>query len=329
MTRTRRYLRAARFCAQIIGIAFALTLLLGGGGGGVRITSPRPGERLSGKVRVRAEARGLNNLAYLLFVVDSERPHATNSAPYNYPLDTSLLADGPHVLAVEAYGRFGLLAASVPITVTVDNSGRTGEHRPRAVVKSAPQAPATPAVGPAENIAQPKAGQTASPGTAAAQTVSAPAAIASAVAAAPVFPPSAIVPVSPSVSAKPALAADAGAAISLQPVFDGNRALVMFRQMAQGFGHRVFWLHREKTAVARKGDQVIQVTAAKDFAVICGKALPIGGAAVIKDSHLLVPVRGCAVAFAASPDWDAQAHVVVLRPIVSSATIVASTPSAK
>lgn len=116
MTRTRRYLRAARFCAQIIGIAFALTLLLGGGGGSVRITSPRPGERLSGRVRVRAEARGLNNLAYLLFVVDSERPHATNSAPYNYPLDTSLLADGPHVLAVEAYGRFGLLAASVPIT---------------------------------------------------------------------------------------------------------------------------------------------------------------------------------------------------------------------
>lgn len=314
MTGIRSCLRWARLLAQVVGGTCVLTLLLGGGGGSIRITSPAPGQRLSGTVKVRAEVKGLDNVAYLLFAVDSDRPHSTNCRPYFYMMDTATLSDGPHTLGAEAYSRFGLLAASVPIKVIVDNTPAMSPQAPRALVKAPAQATPAANVAPPAQVAQAKSPEAASRPADVAQGVTAPGTRAGTVAAGAIFPKATLQPAKPAQVAMPdPPPAIAPVALSLKPTLIGDRALVMFRPMAEGMAYRVRWLHQQKTAVARRGEQTIEVAAGKDVALVCGKRLALGGPAMLRDNRLLVPAQRCAAAFGAGAQWDGKAHLVVVR----------------
>ena len=138
------------FFAGWFSLACALVLALGVGGGFIRISQPKPGAKLSGKVTVRAQAYGIQGLSYVIFGIDAEKPHSTNAEPYQYELDTTRLPDGPHTLFAEAHGRYGLLTASAPVQVIVANQPSVA---PRVLVQ-APAAKAEPAAAP--KVAAPK-----------------------------------------------------------------------------------------------------------------------------------------------------------------------------
>jgi len=331
MTRIRSCLRWARLLAQVVGGTCVLTLLLGGGGGSIRITSPASGQRLSGTVKVRAETKGLDNVAYLLFVVDSDRPHSTNCQPYFYMMDTSVLSDGPHTLGAEAYSRFGLLTASVPIKVIVDNTPAPAPQGPRAVVKAPAQTTPAGNAAPRAQVAQAKSPEAASPAAGLAQGITAPGTPAGTVTAGAILPQATPQPTKPGQVATPAPTAIAPVALSLKPILIGDRALVMFRPMAEGMAYRVRWLHQQKTAVARRGEQTIEVAAGKEVALVSGKPLALGHPATLRENRLLVPAQRCAVAFGAGAQWDSKAHLVVVRcpaPTLTAAVALAlPTPS--
>ena len=138
------------FLAGWLSLASALVLALGVGGGFIRVSQPKPGEKLSGKVMVRAQALGIQGLSYVIFGIDAEKPHSTNAEPYQYELDTTSLPDGPHTLFAEAHGRYGLLTTSAPVQVIVANQPSVA---PRVLVQ-APAAKAAPAAAP--KVAAPK-----------------------------------------------------------------------------------------------------------------------------------------------------------------------------
>jgi len=134
---TRRSL--ARLAVAVVWV-FAAQLVTTAGGELVRITAPKDGQAVKGRIRVQAETKA-ENAAYLIFCIDGARPHSTNCQPYQLDVDTAALSDGPHSLAVEVYGRQGLLERSAPVTVQVTNGN---PPEPPAVAKvAAPSSPAS------------------------------------------------------------------------------------------------------------------------------------------------------------------------------------------
>ncbi len=110
-------LRRSKVAAVLIAVmAVSVTGLFGATGASVKITSPKSGARVSGEITVSTSVKA-SSVAYLILVVDGERPCVTNSRPYRFNLDTRMLADGPHKISVEAYDSFGMIASSRAITI--------------------------------------------------------------------------------------------------------------------------------------------------------------------------------------------------------------------
>jgi hypothetical protein len=107
----------------------------------VSMTSPAQNATVSGSTTIAATASDpYNSILGVQFLLDGNKLGAeVTSAPYSLTWDTSSLS-GTHNLAAIAYNSAGLNATSVPIKVTVDNSGN------RAVVGSWSSAVNLPAV---------------------------------------------------------------------------------------------------------------------------------------------------------------------------------------
>ena len=87
--------------------------------GGVEITSPEPGAKLRGTTRVKVDWE--NPLGYVIFRVDDRFAYAT-TPPFEMKWDTSSAADGPHVVAVDAYDASARYAGGASIGLTVENT---------------------------------------------------------------------------------------------------------------------------------------------------------------------------------------------------------------
>jgi hypothetical protein len=320
-------------CIYLVGwFAFlaSFCLAIGVGGGYIRISQPKAGDKLSGKVTVRAQVRGIEDLAYVIFGVDDSRPHSTNAEPYQYELDTTTLADGPHSLFAEAHGKYGLLAGSAPVQVLVSNASAP---KPRALVET-PKSEAKPAArAEAEKPAPSTAAQPAAPAIKpAAKPSPEPPAPVQVI---PMLPtiamgtgdaeseqstgPSAggllgiagsglTVPAAPLTATYPTAAGEK--VVTLQPLMKGDLAFVRFRSMAEGLGNSVTWLHEKKTAVATTGTGSVEVTADSSRAVVNGKPFDMGSSAYLDESRLVAPGRSCAQMFGAGIAWNDKERTV-------------------
>jgi len=115
--------RRARVAALlVVAVVVTVTGLLAAPGAVVKLTSPKAGARVSGEIEVAATVKTSANVSYVIFGVDGERPCSTNSSPYRFRLDTTMLPDGVHRVFAEAYDDFGLIASSKAITIVVKNN---------------------------------------------------------------------------------------------------------------------------------------------------------------------------------------------------------------
>jgi hypothetical protein len=91
--------------------------------GAVSITTPAPGENLSGQIIVTAQINATLDAAGSYLMVDGNEigTRRISSAPYAYPLDTSMLADGQHVLQLWAHDTSNNTVYSQTVSVTVSN----------------------------------------------------------------------------------------------------------------------------------------------------------------------------------------------------------------
>jgi len=87
--------------------------------GGIEIATPEPGAKLRGTARVKVDWE--NPLGYLIFRIDDRFAYAT-TPPFEMKWDTSSAADGPHVVAVDAYDASARYAGGASIGVTVENT---------------------------------------------------------------------------------------------------------------------------------------------------------------------------------------------------------------
>ena len=114
-------------------IALLATVLSGGCKGtianspalGVIISTPAPGDRLTGVVEVRGTARG--DVAAVAIGIDAGGfEAAAGTAIWSYTLDTTALAAGAHRILARATDRAGQTAVAT-VDVVVDDGGTDGE----------------------------------------------------------------------------------------------------------------------------------------------------------------------------------------------------------
>jgi uncharacterized membrane protein YgcG len=96
--------------------------------GPVSITSPAGGSTVSGAITVMGQVSVLLDAAGSYLAVDGTEwgTHRTTQAPFNYPLDTTMLTNGQHTLAIWAHDTSNTTDLSSPVIVTVANPAGSG-----------------------------------------------------------------------------------------------------------------------------------------------------------------------------------------------------------
>lgn len=87
----------------------------------VALVAPGEGDVLSGMANVLATASDDTRVAIVVLYVDGTLVSGDNVAPHEWALDTTLLADGAHLLSVVAYDAAGNRGDAAPVEITVDN----------------------------------------------------------------------------------------------------------------------------------------------------------------------------------------------------------------
>lgn len=332
-------LRRSKVAAVLIAVmAVSVTGLFGATGASVKITSPKSGARVSGEITVSTSVKA-SSVAYLILVVDGERPCVTNSRPYRFNLDTRMLADGPHKISVEAYDSFGMIASSRAITIHVKNgaprqlaakksstptmqaAARTpattvraparGDH-PRVVAEAADQAATATAAGTMSgrgplpeprSVAVNPAHQVRQPRTPAA--VSYPRAEAAVMSATPTRAPRPM--------AHTIMVDGKVVAFDVETQIVDGRLEAGFRALFTAVGGRVLWDAKRKTARSVSPTLVVEVPIGSTTATINGRPVQMVRAATLRKGRTIVPVRFFAEATGAAIDWDGSTKVARLN----------------
>ncbi|UCH33980.1 MAG: hypothetical protein JSV65_15685 [Armatimonadota bacterium] len=315
----------------------------------MRITSPKNGQQVKGTIRVDAQT-DLEDATYLIFRVDTERPHSTNGRPYFYVLDTTRLADGPHALVAEVYAREGLVGESAAVTIQVANAA--GSAVPTAVAQSPAAAvqkqstepepeKAIVAAQPRAASARPSAESAAPSETAMAAAEATPGAIDPAPS--KTLAPMLMVQSSPAAAPeaecrsqqRPAVAAaekpvlrvaeKCAAAQGVTVILDGRaltfdveptiregRAFGALRTLVEESGGAVSWVAAAKQAIAKRAGTELRVTVGSSEAKVGGKVVDLGAAVQLDSDRTMVPVRTACEPLGFQVAWVGDSRTVRL-----------------
>lgn len=300
-------------------------------GDAVRISLPAHDARVSGIIEVRAEVRTSAPVAYVLLVVDGRRPASTNSLPTTFQLDTRELSDGPHVVSVEAYANFDMIAASKAITIHVNN-----QTAPQAVAKQQ-RTPKTAAAASALN---------------ASRTVESAPLVSTdrmtelmGAKRGPAREPSPTESFVPEASQDRDMAEAADAVPShgmpmvmlnggplvadVAPTLVKGRMHTGFRALFTATGARIEWLADQRIARCVTDSLVVEVPIGSRIATVNGRHVDMGAVATIKNGRTVVPLRFFAQVTGSRVSWDAGTRVAsVQTPSRAVASAQASLTSA-
>lgn len=337
--RRARASRALVAALLVAAMVVSITGLLGSPNATVKITSPRPGARVSGMLDIRASVTSGVPLSYVILGIDDQRPQSSNSAPFAFEVDTCALTDGPHRIFVEAYDRYGLVGTSSAITVYVKNGAASTARAEApsktkvAVASAAPSraAAATDSGGPrvesaaatagaavASSVA-PGRGPAPTPARSAADSVLAaadhgePAASgARAVASAPLGSPPPQ-PAAPRVRGHTVVVNGRPIEFDVTPYIVDGRMQAGFRALFESTGARVSWLAETRTARSLQPGLVVEVPIGRPVARVNGRSLEMDTAATIREGRTIVPVRFFADARGAVVRWDGSTRTASIE----------------
>jgi hypothetical protein len=344
MRRPKRF-RAPVAGLLVLALVASLTGLLGASGTTIRITSPQSGARVSDVVPIRASVATDVKIAYVILVVDEDRPFSSNSAPYGFDLDTRELTDGPHRLSVEVYDRYGLVGSSRAITIYTNNRSSSAVQVKKAAeatrlatkpaakppvrtaaettTKASPRAVASAAAADTRALASPAASSR-GPLPAPTHTAAKPATAA----ARPSIPESGttIAVASGTLSGVPARPAPARTgvrghtvvlngrtvAFDVAPYIAKNRLHVGFRAVMESIGAEVSWTPATRTAKGVTSALTVEVPIGKQVARVNGIEVDASAPAVIRKGRTMVPVRLLASATGSAVHWNAATRTASL-----------------
>lgn len=342
---------------RLASLLVAVTLLAGLGSlawaltSPVRLVSPKAGAVLKGTASIQG-AINASGVTFVILGVDNQRCFSTNAAPYSFSLDTTELADGPHMLFVEAYGRGGMIGRSVPVKVFVKNT--TAKRAPKpvqapttmqvksvttpAVASTAPNKPTVVGTMPMALSAEPKITS---------QAVSLPPItqpVPKALTSEPKLTPATVMtaalrpsPVTPRlapaalavVGVPPAKPFPNSVAINDKPVpldlllrqtngtFD-----VGFRGILTSAGWKVYWVPSRQAGKAEVEGHVLEIVLGKNQVVIDGKSFPLGRKVTMTNNRLLVALRPLCQAAGITVIWDQKTRTAkLLSPYTQNATV--------
>ena len=302
-------IRLARLVAAgvvLIGSAAVVTALTAASSP-VRLISPKPGTRVSGTISLAAQVN-VPETSYVVFGIDQQRPCSTNSQPYICTLDTIGISNGVHYLWVEAYSRYGLLAASPRTKVFVSNGAAP---KPKPVRSPAPVLAPKPAP-----VIQPRPSGGAEVFRTVAETPdrltdSQPGSANPTPASAPAKDGELVRQALRSLGISIELAGQ-DVTRPLCPVVKSNRTHVRFRPMFQMLATCVHWDAPSHRAIAFAPGLRIEVPIGSDTGIVNGRQVDLGGQAWISDGRTMLPVRFCLQAVAGRLQYDAAARRVAL-----------------
>jgi hypothetical protein len=300
-------------------------------GDAVKISLPAHDARVSGTIEVRAEVDTSLPLAFVLLVVDGTRPASTNSLPTTFQLDTRGLSDGPHVVSVEAYADFQMIAASKAITIYVNNQtapqpvAKQRSAQKTATGASALSASTTVASAPAVNsgrIAEligSKRGPAREPSLTGSSVPEAPQDSDMAEA-------TDVVP-SPRM---PTVMLNGGPLVAdVEPELVKGQMHTGFRALFSATGARIEWLAEQRTARCVTDSLVVEVPIGSRIATVNGRHVDMGAVATIKNGRTMIPLRFFGQVTSSIVSWDAQTRVAsVQTPSSAMASAQASLTSA-
>jgi hypothetical protein len=314
-----------------------ILVLLGSGtvlfsaGDAVRISLPAHSAEVSGTIEVRAEVDTSLSVAFVLLVVDGTRPASTNSLPTTFRLDTRELSDGPHVVSVEAYADFEMIASSKAITINVNN-----QTAPQVVAKqrsaqktvtgaSALSASRTMASAPLVSTGRITELMGAKRGPAREPSLtgsSAPEASQdSDMAEATDVVPSPRMPMVV-LNGSPLVA-------DVAPELVKGQMHTGFRALFAATGARIDWLPEQRIARCVTDSLVVEVPIGSRTAMVNGRHVDMGAVATIKNGRTMVPVRFFGQVTGSIVSWDARTRVAsVQTPSSAMASAQASLTSA-
>jgi len=322
-------------------LIFGLLAILAGLAGAmatIKLVSPRPGATLRGSVLIQAAVEA-PEVAYVIFAVDGERPHATNSRPYTFLLDTTELSDGTHTIFAEAYSHSGLLGRSAAIRVKVKNAGAApapaATPRPRTAQEPAIEARLTekplPQPGLSALTSRVPGQMPRSEGQL--QAMSAEPRVASESVSLPSvkeLPPAAAVVERPRPAAAPPAPAEVKAP-TITP--DGKLVVVVngevvtferapqirdgsleagFRKILSSAGWEVDWVGARRTGVAFAQGRRLEVTLGEEIARIDGRHFSLGQKVKMINDRLVVAVRPLCQAAQIRLEWDQKTRTAKL-----------------
>ena len=97
------------------------------------------------------------------------------------------------------------------------------------------------------------------------------------------------------------------------PFIDENyRTQVPFRATLEKFGAEVEWNSEEGTAIATKGDIVVEVPIDENYIIKNGEKISVDTTARIINGRTYLPIRSVLVAFGSDVEWDAKLNTVVI-----------------
>ena len=314
-----------------------ILVLLGSGtvlfsaGDVVRISLPAHNAEVSGTIEVRAEVDTSLPLAFVLLVVDGTRPASTNTLPATFQLDTRVLSDGPHVVSVEAYADFQMIAASKAITIYVNNqTAPQAVAKQRSTPKTATAASALDASRTVESAPLVSTGRITELMGAKRGPAREPSLTGSSVPEASQDSDRAEATDAVPSHRMPMVVLNGGPLVAdVAPTLVRGQMRTGFRALFAATGARIDWLPEQRIARCVTDSLVVEVPIGSRIATVNGRHVDMGAVATIKNGRTIVPLRFFGQVTGSIVSWDARTRVAsVQTPSSAMASAQASLTSA-
>ena len=98
----------------------------------------------------------------------------------------------------------------------------------------------------------------------------------------------------------------------VEPIIDNGRTLVPLRYIFEALGAKVDWRGETSTAVAKKGEDTIEITVGSNILYKNGIPTELDVGAKLIDGRTLVPARAVSEGMGCDVSWDAQERRVII-----------------